>query len=93
MFSKLAPGTINDATMALLEPLRTVVVQLGVTGVCQSVFTTYTPSIRQSSPGELSAQPRFTTPPHCCPVKYFGKFNKSIVINRIADIHPKNDLN
>ena len=30
---------------------------------------------------------------HCCPVKYFGKFNKSIVINRIADIHPKNDLN
>src|SRR5579864_3033668 len=60
---KLVPGTISDATIALFWPFNVVEVQLGVSGACQSVFTTYTPSIRQSSPGELSNHPRLITPP------------------------------
>jgi hypothetical protein len=30
---------------------------------------------------------------HWCPVKYFSDLNKSLAINSIADVWPKNDLN
>jgi len=31
--------------------------------------------------------------PHWCPVKYFSDLSKSLTINSITGIWPKNDLN
>src|SRR5580692_399786 len=60
---KVVPGVCNEAKTASLSAFKSVELQLGVLGFPQSVFTTYRPSIRQSSPPVKFAQPRFTTPP------------------------------